>query len=393
MEKLNIGLFIDTFFPMIDGVIMVVDNYAKRLNKIANITVFCPKPNDKKYNGKFEYKVVRSKKIKFYHYDYNLGIPNLDKNFKKALNQSHLDIVHIHSPFSIGKIGVKYAKKHNIPCVATLHSQFKKDFYKATHSKILTKILLRKIMKVFNACDECWAVNEEIKKLFIEEYKLTAPCTVQLNGTDMLPVENKEQAIEEINKKYNIDANEKVFLFVGRLVVLKNILFIVDALKVLKDKGFKFKMLYCGSGPDENELRNKIKKNGLEEEVTLCGRIEDRITMSKIFNRADLFLFPSLYDANSLVQIEASSQKTPTLFLRGARTAGTVTEDVNGFIGENDANKYAQKIIDIFNDEKHYNEVCENAFNQLYITWDKTVEKAYNDYLNLINNKKIQNNK
>ena len=148
-------------------------------------------------------------------------------------------------------------------------------------------------------------------------------------------------------------------------------------------------MLYCGSGPDENELRNKIKKNGLEEEVTLCGRIEDRITMSKIFNRADLFLFPSLYDANSLVQIEASSQKTPTLFLRGARTAGTVTEDVNGFIGENDANKYAQKIIDIFSDEKHYNEVCENAYNQLYLTWDKIVEKVNNDYLRLIKDKKI----
>ncbi len=388
MEQLNIGLFLDTFFPMIDGVIMVLDNYAKRLNKIANVTVFCPKPNDKKYKGEFEYKVVRSKRIKFYHYDYSLAVPVFDKKFKKALKQSNLDIVHIHSPFTIGKIGLKYAKKHNIPCIATLHSQYKKDFYKATHSKILTNILLKNIMKVFNACDECWAVNEEIKKLFIEEYKLKAPCTVQLNGTDMLPVENKEKAIDEINKKYNIDPNEKVLLFVGRLVVLKNILFIVDALKVLKDKGFKFKMLYCGSGPDENELCNKIKKNGLEEEVTLCGRIEDRITMSKIFNRADLFLFPSLYDANSLVQIEASSQKTPTLFLRGARTAGTVTEDVNGFIGENDANKYAQKIIDIFSDEKHYNEVCENAYNQLYLTWDKIVEKVYNDYLRLIEDKK-----
>jgi hypothetical protein len=30
-KKLKIGLFIDTFFPMVDGVIMVVDNYARRL--------------------------------------------------------------------------------------------------------------------------------------------------------------------------------------------------------------------------------------------------------------------------------------------------------------------------------------------------------------------------
>ena len=42
MNKINIGLFIDTFYPMIDGVIMVVDNYAKRLSKYANVYVFAP---------------------------------------------------------------------------------------------------------------------------------------------------------------------------------------------------------------------------------------------------------------------------------------------------------------------------------------------------------------
>ena len=42
-KKITIGLFIDTFFPMIDGVTMVVDNYAKRLSEYANIIVFAPK--------------------------------------------------------------------------------------------------------------------------------------------------------------------------------------------------------------------------------------------------------------------------------------------------------------------------------------------------------------
>ena len=42
MKRLKIGLFIDTFFPMIDGVIMVVDNYARRLAKFNDVTVFAP---------------------------------------------------------------------------------------------------------------------------------------------------------------------------------------------------------------------------------------------------------------------------------------------------------------------------------------------------------------
>ena len=40
MKKLKVGLFIDTWYPMVDGVIMVVDNYAKRLSEFCDVTVF-----------------------------------------------------------------------------------------------------------------------------------------------------------------------------------------------------------------------------------------------------------------------------------------------------------------------------------------------------------------
>ena len=58
-KKITIGFFIDTFFPMVDGVIMVVDNYARRLTKYANVIVFAPKIAGKKFDYKtLPYKVV-----------------------------------------------------------------------------------------------------------------------------------------------------------------------------------------------------------------------------------------------------------------------------------------------------------------------------------------------
>lgn len=59
MKRLKVGYFIDTFFPMVDGVIMVVDNYAKRMQKYADVTVFAPKV-DLFYKDTFDYKVIRS---------------------------------------------------------------------------------------------------------------------------------------------------------------------------------------------------------------------------------------------------------------------------------------------------------------------------------------------
>ena len=391
-EKITIGLFIDTYYPMVDGVISVVDNYATRLSKIANVIVFAPKFCGKDFDdSKLPYKVVRCNSIKAPIIDYSLPIPRLDKKFMKELENYKLDIVHIHSPFMLGKLGIKYAKKHNIPVIATMHSQFKQDFKRAVKFNSLASLLTNIVIRTFNKCDECWAVNSEVARIFYEDYKYKIMPKVMNNATEMKPVENVEEANRLINEKHNISEDEKVFLFVGRINKLKNIFLIANSLKILKEKnaGFKFKMLYVGSGQDEEELKKVIKDNNMEDEMVLCGKVMDRNLLAAYYSRADLFLFPSLYDASSIVQIEAASQKTPTLFLEGAATTATITNNVNGFLSENDETKYAEKIIEIMNNKDLYNFVCENSYRDLYKNWDDAIKEVYEKYKELIDKNKV----
>lgn len=388
-KKLKIGLFIDTFFPMVDGVIMVVDNYARRLSKFCDVIVFAPMGRKEYDDSTLPYKVVRCKKkfpLKFL--DYDLPLPNSDKEFKKAIEDAKLDIVHIHSPFSIGKMGVKYAKKHNIPVVATLHSQFKKDFKKAVKLNGLTNIMVATIMKVFNKCDECWAVNEGVEKLFIKEYKMKAKSTVQYNATDLVKIDFTDEEMNAFDKKYNIQKDEKVLNFVGRLTSLKNIFFIADALKLLKDDNFKFKMFYVGTGTEEEKLKKMVRDYGLEENVEFTGKIADRNEMAKYYARSNLFLFPSKYDTDGLVKYEAACYSTPTISLEGLECSSNIKNDVNGYLSKDSARAFADRIKEVFKDEEKYKKVCENAHRDLYITWDNAIEKAYNDYLRVIENKK-----
>ena len=180
-DNITIGLFNDSFYPMTDGVINVVDNYARLLSKRANVIVFVPSyPNNYYDDTTLPYKVVRCKSIKIPFLDYSLPIPKLDIKFLKELKKYNLDIVHIHSPFTIGATGVKYAKKHNIPCIATMHSQFKKDIMRFTKSELASDKLLKEIIKVFNSCDECFAVNKEVARIVYEDYHcktIPRPCT------------------------------------------------------------------------------------------------------------------------------------------------------------------------------------------------------------------------
>jgi len=381
-KKLTIGLFVDAFYPMIDGVVLVVDHYAQQLSKVANVIVFAPNARDRHYRDDKPYRIIRSLHVRVPFTNYDLSIPFLDFQFKSELKNAKLDLVHIHSPFTMGETGIAYAKKHHISVIGTLHSQYKKDFIERTKSKFITEIALAKIMSVFNQCDALWAVNQRIAEIYHADGTNVMP-KVQLNATDMMPFTDLKK-LEDLKKKYDIKADEKVFLFVGRIDKVKNLDFLVDALFKLRLKAFKYKMIFVGSGPYEDELKSRIKKFGLDSYCIHAGRIMDRIELSSYFKLADLFLFPSLYDASSLVQIEAASQKTASLFIKDSATSVTITPDVNGYVAEEDPSLYALKIIEIFKNTKMHQKVCNQAYQDLYKTWDEMVKKVYKDYISLI---------
>ena len=146
MNKLKIGLFVDAFFPTYDGVVKYVDGIARGLKEKCDITLFCPGMETNEFYADFPYKIIRCKYKKIIGIPYVMPLPKQDKQFLNALRESKFDLVHIHSPFAVGKLGYQYAQKNNIPVVTTFHSQFKKDFYHHTKSLILTKILLKNII-------------------------------------------------------------------------------------------------------------------------------------------------------------------------------------------------------------------------------------------------------
>ena len=67
---MKIGFFVDVFYPMIDGVIKVVDNYARLLTEKGNdVTVFCPNGLTKHDDSVYPYRVVRCESLSIDKYD------------------------------------------------------------------------------------------------------------------------------------------------------------------------------------------------------------------------------------------------------------------------------------------------------------------------------------
>lgn len=383
-KRLKIGIFMDSFYPAIDGVVLVVDNLARELAKFNDVTVVVPYTESYIEDNKRPYKVVRVNSIHIPTTEYRLGNiqPKISKCYHNLIKEN-FDIIHIHSPFTIGKLGLKIAKQLKIPCIATMHTRFDFELRKIVSNERIIKKIISLYIKVYNKCDKCIAVNHAMINVF-KDYGYKYKPVVIHNGTDLKALENKEECIQTINKKYNFSEEETVLLFVGRITEIKNIFFILDVLKELKEEGYKYKMLYVGTGPDENRLKSKIKEYKLQDSVIMTGKITDRKKLSSIYARADLFLFPSLFDASSLVQIEAAVNETPGLFIEGSVTADTVINNKSGFTCAYDLDIYKNKIKEILNNKELLNDVSKNARQMLGKSWEEVAKETYNLYIDEI---------
>ena len=386
---IRIGLFQDCYYPLVDGVCEVVDHYARGLQGRAEVTVFVPRIPGRPFDDSvFPYRVVRCNSVPVPVVDYALPVPDLTPGYLKLVEETKLDLVHVHSPFTIGRLGIRYGTTHQVPVVATLHSQFHRDFKRAVGSEALGLSMARSLLSCFRQCDECWAVNGAMEDLLHEQYGVLGPSRVMRNATDMVTAEHPGMLRRGINKKFGLSTKEVVFLFVGRLNNLKNVFLIADSLAYVKARTDKpFRMLFIGTGQDEKRLKERVKMLGIEDRVIFAGKITNRGILAAAYQRADLFLFPSLYDASSLVQVEAASQCTPALFVRGAVTAQTVTPEVNGFVAEENPKDYGEKILSLMKDPKRVREVGKNAHRDLYLRWDDVIDEVYENYERLIRTK------
>ncbi len=386
-KRLKIGLFNDTFFPMVDGVVMVVDNYARRLSKFCDVVVFVPSGRTDFDDSTLPYKVVRcNSKFPVVFLDYDLPLPNSDAKFLKQLKNEHLDLVHIHSPFSIGKLGVKYAKKHNIPVIATMHSQYYKDFLLATKSKFISKQLLKNIVRVFNECTEVWTMNPACEELS-RTYGYKGKIRLIPNGTNLInntSVQEQSEYIKEIKMRHNIQEDEKVLFYIGRMHKLKNLDFVIEVCKHLKEKEFKFKMLFVGGGAHISYFMRKVKNLKLDDVIIFVGPVYDNIEKSKYIMSADLQIFPSFYDTDGIVRIEAAAYNVPTVFIENSIASSVITDKVNGYIGENNVQLYAEKIINIFNNNDNYQKVKQKCKEDIYITWEEISKNVLTSYKEVI---------
>lgn len=386
-----IGLFNESYPPVMDGVSRIVYDYKhtfSALNPSDECWALVSGPEE---GFEYDRKTGEDRILRFVMHPLPVispyGAGFVSRKTKHQLYSIDFDIIHAHSPFYTGRLAAKIAKKKGIPLVMTFHSQFKKDIKRVVKSTFITNLVLKYIIHSFSLADEVWAVNSNTADV-LKSYGFKGEIRVVRNFTEFRRKsdEELESLRKEGRKHFAIKEDEKVLLFVGQQRKEKNPDLVLECVKRLRDENVSVKFISVGDGPDSGKYKEYVKKNGLEDCVIFTGTITDRDLMEKIYASADLFCFPSRYDTAGIVVQEASCLNLPSLLPKGAVCTEGCIDDHNAFLSEDDVISYSESIKRILSDDELRRKVGKTASIEIAREKEEAIKEVRDLYSQIIEN-------
>ena len=377
----NIGLFNESFPPIMDGVAICVENYAKWMQKMAGgVSVITPSVSGADYS-KYDFEVLDYFSIPVpFRKPYVTGIGEVDPSFLAKIVKRPFKIVHAHSPFIAGRIASHVASLRNIPLVATFHSKYREDFSRVIPSDMLVNQAIKLVVEFYERADEVWVPQESVIDV-LRGYGYKGPVEVVMNGSDLV-ADYPDAYFADARNKLGIAPDEFALLFVGQHIWEKNVRMIIDALEQLKD--IRFRMFFVGTGYAASDMKKLVSEKGLDSRVTFAGVIKDREQLKQYYAAADLFLFPSLYDTDGIVVKEAAALHTPSVMLETATAASILRNDDNGFVVPDSLEAFTNRIRTLAGDPERVRRVGIQASRTLVRSWEDVVGEVLDRYNHII---------
>lgn len=376
----TICLLNDSFPPVIDGVANAVVNYAQMIHEAGQDTVVITPSHPESNDTGFPYPVVRYPSLDFRKKTggYTAGIP-FSPVITRQLADRKVALLHSHCPIISTILGRELRRVVDAPLVMTYHTKFDIEIHKMVRGKALRAGTTKALVQNISACDEVWAVSsgaaENLRSMGYE-----GECIVMPNGVDLPCGRVSQDAIYRATQAYDLPQDAPVFLFVGRIMWYKGLKIIADALAMQKALGAQYRMVFIGSGADQEEVEAYIDRCGIADRCIFTGAIRDREVLRAWYSRANLFLFPSTFDTNGLVVREAAASSLGAVLISGSCAAEGITDGVTGLLIDESAESLSACLTRVLREPEIMARVGEHAARELYISWHDAVHNAMERY-------------
>lgn len=296
-------------------------------------------------------------------------------------NLERFDVIHIHTFRSTLAIPIwYYAKKYGIPYVLQAHGSVATWFQKGMLKRIFDAIWGRRILRdAAKLIALTQTEAEQCKSMGVSEGKIE----IVPNGIDLCEFENLPER-GEFRRKYGLDSDQKVVLYLGRIHKSKGLDVLVKAFARLSEDFNQAKLVIIG--PDEGYvpvLKELINELSIEERVLFTGPLygEEKI---KAYVDADVFVTPSFYGF-PVTFLEACACGLPIITTEVGHKLDWLDGQA-GLVVPYDKDALGKAIFDILSDEKMRREFGEKGKLLVHeqFNWQRIAEQVQKLYFSCL---------
>ena len=351
--SLRIGLFTDTYAPQVNGVSVSLQMISEGLKKRGHqVTIFAPKFPGYKDD---EPNVMRLPSLKYLNnppiYVAVLGTPR--STWK--LTREHFDVLHAHSPASVGLLAYLTASTKRLPLIYTYHTSIT-DY---THyiKFIGGTGLIKRAASWFSKAstdlgDQIVVPSPKFQRLLITQ-KVKQPITVIPNGIDLSMFKTAKNP-GALRNRLGISADAPILLTVGRMDPEKRLEFIVEAFDLIADSVPNAHLVFAGDGGSRKSVEEKASATRASDRIHFLGMV-NRAELPDIFHDASVFVSASTTEVHPISVIEAIASGLPLVAVQDEAFEGMLDDGMNGYAVPLDVKNYADVLADLLPDRERLN--------------------------------------
>lgn len=298
---------------IVGGIARVVNDLSKRLIKDGHeVTVVTYRDGDAPY-----YEL--DKGVKVYRVDnFMINASNfidwvMQMNFNMVAKageiiakEGNFDVIHAHD-WLVAYAAKTLKQAYNLPIVSTIHAT-EAGRNSGIRDNVQKYINDTEWMLTYESTEVIVNSNymkNELQRLFGLPFE---KINVVPNGVNLTNYSGIERDYD-FRRRFALD-NEKMILFMGRLVYEKGVQYLIGAMPKILEHYHDAKLVIAGKGGMIDELKAEVNALGLGDKVCFAGYMNGK-DVAKMYKAADISVFPSTYEPFGIVALEAMLAEVP----------------------------------------------------------------------------------
>ena len=346
--SLRIGLFTDTYAPQVNGVSISLQLVSDGLQRRGHqVTIFAPRIPGYKDD---QPGVVRLPSLKYLNdppiYVAVLGTPRSTW----SLTRKHFDVLHAHSPLTVGLLAYFTASTKNLPLIYTYHTSIT-DY---THylKVIGGTAVIRHAARWFsttstNLGDQIVVPSPKFHHLLLEQ-KVRRPIHTIPNGIDLSNFKAAKHP-GSFRNRLGLKSDTPILLSVGRVDPEKRLDFLIDAFACLADRIPEAHLVFAGDGSARKKLEEHAAATKVNSRIHFLGMV-NRTELPDLLHDATVFLSASTTEVHPISVIEAIASGLPLVAVQDEAFEGMIVENENGHLTPLDAGAFSDTLVKLLSD-------------------------------------------